>query len=316
MSINLITYAEQNVLPEYDAALYNAIGGLNGIISGAEVTVVDNGLHIAAGDGVLAGRYFMIEEEQISVTLPASGSVPSVLYIHMDLSDADAPIALIAGAIPTYQYDRVNGIYDLRLARFNATPSGVTGLVMEPPKAASRVLQRNAEYSEGDVVFCPSTSQRLALLCDEGGTTAAAEPAEYKGVREDGFIADGTATFHAVPVFRPFEVIKDNAELPYIHISNHSTYGMLTLLTKGVYMISAVVTYLATGPSSNAICSLTHEGKYIAAHTYSASAGETLKFSLSGIFTVPDFDGAEELKWNVPYADGDYSGTYTLVRIA
>lgn len=197
MAIELITYSGSNVLPEYDASLHDALGGLTGIISGCEVTSVNNGLHIAAGDGILAGRYFKIDEEQIAVTLPASGSVASALYIHMDLTDADTPIDIIAGPVPSYAYDRTNGIYDLRLATFTAAPGGISSLTDVTPKInPKRIIQRNTAYSEGEIVLCPSAPAGVMLLCNTAGTTAAVEPV-FSNANPMTSVTDGTVTWWA-----------------------------------------------------------------------------------------------------------------------
>ena len=230
MAITLVTYAEQNVLPEYDASLHDAMGGLNGIISGAEVTVVNNGLHIAAGDGILAGRYFIIDEEQISVSLPASGSVASALYIHMDLTDADTPIEIIAGPVPTYVYDRANGVYDLRLATFTATPSGISSLTDVAPKInPKRIIQRNTAYSVGEIVQCPSAPAGVMLLCITGGTTAAVEP-DFN-VPGSSLAFDGSVTWRA---FKPSPPEVTSGET----VNASGPIDMITL-PRGEYLITA-----------------------------------------------------------------------------
>lgn len=243
MAITLVTYAEQNVLPEYDASLYDAIGGLNGIISGAEVTVVNNGLHISAGDGILAGRYFIIDEEQISVSLPASGSVASALYIHMDLTDADTPIEIIAGPVPTYVYDRANGIYDLQLATFTATPSGIASLYPTAPKAKTMALQRSTNYAVGDMVFCPSVGAKYVYVCETAGTTAAVEPLLY-GRDLDPYadiISDGTADFSQRTY--PSTKREFHGSGQFIRGSRDSNADIMYSMGAGIYVISATIEY-------------------------------------------------------------------------
>lgn len=319
MAIELITYSGSNVLPEYDASLHDALGGLNGIISGCEVTTVNNGLHIAAGDGILAGRYFKIDEEQIAVTLPASGSVASALYIHMDLTDADTPIDIIAGPVPSYAYDRTNGIYDLRLATFTAAPGGISSLTDVSPKInPKRIIQRNTAYSAGEIVQCPSAPAGIVLQCTTAGTSAAVEPGGYQTVVSGDTVTDGTATFQAQPAIRPVKVIRDDVSLPVKEIISSGTYIVSDLLESGLYMVSAVINCDPYDDFSNKVYTITHEGKKIAAALFSTSAaslGALITFSLSGIFKVEINDGAEELKFNIPDAPGMYDGKYTLVRL-
>ena len=134
MGAKLITFSGQNVLPMYDAILYDALMGANGIITGCGITLTgSNVLRIAQGYGIIKGRVFEMETTDVSVSLPASGSVSSALYLHMDLSDADTPLTIISGATPeTYDGDAdVNidsGEFDLLLANYTATPSSVTNL--------------------------------------------------------------------------------------------------------------------------------------------------------------------------------------------
>ena len=238
MSINLITFSGSNVLPEYDASLYNAIGGLDGIISGCEVTIVNNGLHIAAGDGILAGRYFTIEEEQLSVTLPASGTVASALYVHMDLSDADNPIELVAGAVPTYEYDRANGVFDLVLCNYTAAPGGPTSLDSVAPKAVNGlILQRNTAYSVGDVVFVPSSKKKYAYVCRTAGTTAAVEPYVYRGDYDPytDMLADGTAEFSQFSLVPKTRSYSGNYSA---HTESSDTHTLVSGLPAGRYLVS------------------------------------------------------------------------------
>lgn len=206
MSISLITYSGQNVLPEYDAQLYHSMIPMDGIVSGCAITNNTTSIHIDAGAGILAGRYFTVDEETKALTLPASGTVDCALYIHMDLNDADTPIQIISGPVPTYQYDRANGIYDLRLAFYTVSPSGITAYRDTVPVVRNKLfLERNMSYSENETVFLLNNYPGLMCVCDSAGTTAAIEPTVLKGstpsLMQFGF-TDGTASFQAVALYK------------------------------------------------------------------------------------------------------------------
>lgn len=311
MAIELITYSGSNVLPEYDASLHDALGGLNGIISGCEVTSVNNGLHIAAGDGILAGRYFKIDEEQIAVTLPASGSVAIALYIHMDLTDADTPIEIIAGPVPAYAYDRTNGIYDLRLATFTAAPGGISSLTDVTPKInPKRIVQRNTAYSAGEVVQCPSVPAGIMLQCTTAGTSAAVEPVGYQTVVSGGTVTDGTAIFTAFRLNKP-----QQTTIGEIQMGFSAGRTLLTATEAGSYYFSATI-YVPYGPGvASAYLRRASDEFYFARQTSVLQSAEYPNYiNLSGVIGLAPSDRVV-LSLSSPTLSGTCDVTYEIKEL-
>ena len=206
MGVTLLTFSGQNILPAYDAILYDALMGANGIIKGGAITLSgSNVLHIAQGYGIIAGRVFAIDATDVSVSLPASGSVASALYLHMDLSDADTPLTIVSGATPeSFDGDAdVNidsGEFDLLLATYTATPSSVTNLTERYPTADGFNLKRCGTYAVGDIVRVPDVKDKF-FVCTTAGTTAPIQP--YYGSAADpelDIVEDGTAEFAPLPL--------------------------------------------------------------------------------------------------------------------
>lgn len=167
MGISLVTYAGSTVTSQDDALVYETAIKQSGMIYGAEVTLGSaNVLHVAAGHGVLCGRKFTIEATDIAVPLTATGTLNGRLYIHMDLSDIDAPISFMTQTAETItdeiQQTNVNinsGIYEIRLANFTVDTATIANLDVVTPFISS---------SETDYGQWTST-----VSCLLGATTAA-----------------------------------------------------------------------------------------------------------------------------------------------
>jgi hypothetical protein len=145
MGIKLVTYAGQTVTSQDDALIYESALTSSGMIYGGLVSIkTANTLHIAAAHGALCGRKFTIDETDVPVALTASGSLDGRLYIHMDLSDADAPIQLLvetaASLTPVVQDQNVNinnGVYEINLATFTVDTSTIDNLDNVAPQLES-----------------------------------------------------------------------------------------------------------------------------------------------------------------------------------
>lgn len=313
MAIELITYSGSNVLPEYDASLHDALGGLNGIISGCEVTSVNNGLHIAAGDGILAGRYFKIDEEQIAVTLPASGSVASALYIHMDLTDADTPIDIIAGPVPSYAYDRASGVFDLRLATYDAVPSGITNLTPTAPLAENNMVVRRATaYSVGDIVIA-TTCRDGVFECTEAGTTAEIEPSY--NTFEMGEITDGTAVFVKRGYVNRRSYYDSSDSYTQSSTSNVDKEINNFGTTRGLFLATVSVKMeLSDVQQHPGVLQLVVDNTVVARQSFPADHGAYEVYT--ELVCVVNATGGTSLKLRIPGIRGSYSWIYTLTRFA
>ena len=200
--------------------------GTNGIFKGCNVTYArGNVLHVSQGFGMIKGRFFEVYDCEVGVILnTGSGTLQGRLYIHMDLSNADEPIQLLtetASVLTDLTGDEDvnynNTAYDLELATFGVTRTGITDLVPTFEKitgasgsGGASSLQRSTEYFKGDFVTCKNAPGWVTLYCTTAGETAATEPLDYLGIAEVGDqVQDGTCVFTARDVVGELDVLKD-----------------------------------------------------------------------------------------------------------
>ena len=135
-TIDLITYDQKMVTPK-DDALIHQFGISNGVLYGCDVTLADsNTLHITGGQGVIYGRQWEITEGDITVTLPASGSLKGRLYVKIDLSNTTNPIELLVQTDVTLpdltdddQINVNNSVSELELYTFDVSSLTISNLV-------------------------------------------------------------------------------------------------------------------------------------------------------------------------------------------
>ena len=214
-NIVLKTYKGGNVTPQDDAIIYETAVPGSGIFKGCEVTYArGNVLHISQGFGMIRGRFFEVYETEIDVRLADVGeTLDGRVYIHLDLSNTDEPIKILAQAaseLPPLDADvninYNNSSYDLELAIFTVSSAGLSGLAKVFPtlKAGSggggggETLTRATSYSVGDAVTAVGAPGWATFVCTQAGTTAAYEPSGYSRVTKAGdMVLDGTAVFTA-----------------------------------------------------------------------------------------------------------------------
>ena len=215
-NITLKTYKGGNVTPQDDAIIYETAIPGSGIFKGCEVTYArGNVLHISQGFGMIRGRFFEVYETEIDVRLADVGeTLQGRVYIHLDLSNADEPIKILAQAaaeLPPLDADvninYNNSSYDLELAIFTVSSAGLNGLTKVFPtlKAGSgggggggETLTRATSYAVGDAVTAVGAPGWATLVCTQAGTTAASEPSGYSRITKAGDkVLDGTAVFTA-----------------------------------------------------------------------------------------------------------------------
>ena len=232
-NITLKTYKGGNVTPQDDAIIYETAIPGSGIFKGCEVTYArGNVLHISQGFGMIRGRFFEVYETEIDVRLADVGeTLDGRVYIHLDLSNADEPIKILAQAaaeLPPLDADvninYNNSSYDLELAIFTVSSAGLDGLTKVFPtlKAGSgggggggETLTRATSYSVGDAVTAVGAPGWATLVCTQAGTTAASEPSGYSRITKVGDrVLDGTAVFTARNIIGELDgVISSNASL-------------------------------------------------------------------------------------------------------
>ena len=232
-NITLKTYKGGNVTPQDDAIIYETAIPGSGIFKGCEVTYArGNVLHISQGFGMIRGRFFEVYETEIDVRLADVGeTLQGRGYIHLDLSNADEPIKILAQAaaeLPPLDADvninYNNSSYDLELAIFTVSSAGLDGLTKVFPtlKAGSgggggggETLTRATSYAVGDAVTAVGAPGWATLVCTQAGTTAASEPSGYSRITKVGDrVLDGTAVFTARNIIGELdEVISSTASL-------------------------------------------------------------------------------------------------------
>ena len=225
-NIVLKTYRGGSVTPLDDAIIQQTVIATNGIFKGCNVTYArGNVLHVSQGFGMIKGRFFEVYDCEVGVILNSgSGTLQGRLYIHMDLSNADEPIQLLtetASVLTDLTGDEDvnynNTAYDLELATFGVTRTGITHLeaTFEKITGASgsggaSTLLRSTEYFKGDYVTCKNAPGWVTLYCTTQGVTAATEPLDYLGLAEVGDqVQDGSCVFTARDVVSELDILKD-----------------------------------------------------------------------------------------------------------
>ncbi|MCM1096939.1 MAG: glycine-rich protein [Ruminococcus flavefaciens] len=219
-SIVLKTFRGGNVTPQNDAIIYQTVIPGAGVFKGCEVTCArGNILHISQGFGMIKGRFFEMYENEISVQLAETGqTLAGRLYIHMDLSNADEPVKIIAETgemLPALMMDANvnynNSAYDMELAAFKVDAGGVLDLTQTFPTVQAgggsgggggTGIQRDTMYALGDIVSTGNAPGWCSLVCTQEGTTAAAEPIGYTQIKKAGDkVLDGSCVFTARSIF-------------------------------------------------------------------------------------------------------------------
>lgn len=224
-NIVLKTYRGGSVTPLDDAIIQQTVIATNGIFKGCNVTYArGNVLHVSQGFGMIKGRFFEVYDCEVGVVLnTGSGTLQGRLYIHMDMSNAGEPIRLLtetASVLTNLAGDEDvnynNTSYDLELATFGVTRTGITDLKQTFEKitgasgGGAGALQRSTAYFQGDFVTCKNAPGWVTLYCTTSGETAAAEPVEYAGIAKVGDqVTDGTCVFTARDVVGELDVLKD-----------------------------------------------------------------------------------------------------------
>lgn len=226
------------VTPQDDALIYQNAVSVNGIFGGATVTLTGaNTLHVASGFGIICGRFFEINESDISVQLSSSGTLRGRLKIHLDLNNADNPIEIVTetgATLPALSGDsniNINGgAFDMELCTFNVNELTISSVVNTFPiiDNTSKQVRRNTAYTVNDFVLCQSASDALIFICTTAGTTAIQEPTAYATAANNTVVTDGSAKFTAYILKN---LIDDKA--PKSHASTATTYGIGTTTKYG-----------------------------------------------------------------------------------
>ena len=193
-TIDLITYDQKMVTPK-DDALIHQFGISNGVLYGCEVTLANsNTLHITGGQGVIYGRQWEIAEGDITVTLPASGSLKGRLYVKIDLSNTTNPIELLVQTAVTLpdltdddQMNVDNSVSELEICTFDVSSLTISNLERTVEQVADGdhqdVVDLQADVSEiksNLIVLSPTTTSTIT------GLTSSSSAQDFT-VQEAGF---------------------------------------------------------------------------------------------------------------------------------
>lgn len=221
------------VTPQDDSLIYQNAVSVNGIFGGATVTLTGaNTLHVASGFGIICGRFFEINESDISVQLSSSGTLSGRLKIHLDLNNADNPIEIVTetgATLPALSGDsniNINGgAFDMELCTFSVNELTISSLVNTFPTIdnTSKQIRRKTAYAVNDFVLCQSASDALIFICTTAGATAVQEPTAYATVTDGNTVTDGTAVFKAVSVAGQITQISKIGNLSSLNTTDKSS---------------------------------------------------------------------------------------------
>lgn len=155
--ITLKQFTGRTMTPTDDAALYDFFSSKqSGIIDGCQVTSLgDNRLQVSAGRGIIRGRSFVVEQEEIRAQLGTAENQKGRLSIKIDLGNTGTPISFVTAAGETLdnpiQQDINHGgsVFELPLAEYTVGATQITNLknVAIQLIMASPVSMEMGEYS-------------------------------------------------------------------------------------------------------------------------------------------------------------------------
>jgi hypothetical protein len=198
-TIDLITYDQKLVTPK-DDALIHQFGISNGVLYGCEVTLANsNTLHITGGQGVIYGRQWEIAEGDITVTLPASGTLKGRLYVKIDLSNTTNPIELLVQTDVTLpdltdddQLNVNNSVSELELYTFDVSSLTISNLVRTVETVAdgdhADVVQLQSDVSQLNSSKVSKVNTQLTLTRTSNNYVDAASFARLAAVRKDNVL--------------------------------------------------------------------------------------------------------------------------------
>lgn len=139
--MRVIRSAGQNVSPADDGRLYSKAFA-DGLFEDVAISSLGTNLvSIGALYGIICGRDFTAEAQNINVVLPETeGTTEGVIYVEIDISSDD--VITIGSALkpftPTYEDINMNGVVaQMVIAEYTATPVAVTDITAVYPVATA-----------------------------------------------------------------------------------------------------------------------------------------------------------------------------------
>ena len=135
-NIRLVTFSNQVVTPQNDGVIYNHTVAQNGMLTNGFLATIKNDttVHLTWGLGMIAGREFEVQEQDITIPLSGGSATQGRLYFHMDLSNSSTPIDILfdTETTPLAYDDNVNvtnGICEVELCHFAVNGISISDLV-------------------------------------------------------------------------------------------------------------------------------------------------------------------------------------------
>lgn len=177
MSVVLHTFDGGTVNAIDDARFYSYLtGGQSGVAEGVRITSAGGlTLHITGGWGVILGRLFTVQAQDIEVTPSVSGTQKGRLILQIDMSDSDRPARIISQAaqsLPQLVQEDINGdglIYQLPLAEYSVTEVALSDLKNTTPVLQSIAI---STYTHSDNVLSGSGANGKFKATSGGRYTA------------------------------------------------------------------------------------------------------------------------------------------------
>ena len=129
--MKLIRYEGENVTPSDDAILYRTFLS-DGLFKAVTPTFTSGAITIPAMRGVICGRDFTTDEEELTGVMAGSGTITGQIYMWIDMEDETYPLSIkIRNSVGSLSDDDINNggqYYGLEIAQYTANTSEVTGV--------------------------------------------------------------------------------------------------------------------------------------------------------------------------------------------
>lgn len=126
--IKKLTFNTGNVTSNDDSVLYKALGAGDRILKGCAITTSQNQINVASGYISACGRQLKIEGTE-SITVPGTTvTVPHYLVLEIDMNNDTQAFKAITSAPTQQDISGGTGVYQLLIATFNRTASGISNL--------------------------------------------------------------------------------------------------------------------------------------------------------------------------------------------
>lgn len=152
--MRVIRNTGQNISPSDDGRLFDQAFS-DGLFNSPTISSLGaNVVSVGALYGILCGRDFTADAQQIDVILPESGTTTGYIYIKYDTATAD--IITIESALspftPTHDDINTNGtICEMVIATYTASAVAVTSLTANYPVATTHATAANVTYNSTNV---------------------------------------------------------------------------------------------------------------------------------------------------------------------